>query len=81
MTWNIFPTCLQTNYISFPWFSASFFAISDKIVADNLSQNFMTEVISLEVQFFFGFQATHDGKHQQWNLLIDIYIKDKKKQN
>jgi hypothetical protein len=41
----------------------------------------MTEVISLEVQFFFGFQATHDGKHQQWNLLIDIYIKDKKKQN
>ncbi len=45
-----------------------FFAISDKIVANNLSQNFMTEVTSLEAQFFLWF-STHDGKHPQWNLL------------
>jgi ribonucleotide reductase beta subunit family protein with ferritin-like domain len=41
-----------------------FFAISDKIVANNLSQNFMTEVTSLEAQFFLWF-STHDGKHPQ----------------
>jgi ribonucleotide reductase beta subunit family protein with ferritin-like domain len=58
-----------------------FFAISDKIVANNLSQNFMTEVTSLEVQFFYGFQLMMENIHNEtYYLLIDIYIKDKKKQ-
>jgi ribonucleotide reductase beta subunit family protein with ferritin-like domain len=42
-----------------------FFAISNKIVADNLSKNFMTKVISLEAQFCYGLLSTHDGKHPQ----------------
>ena len=41
-----------------------FFAISDKIVADNLCQNFMTEVTSLEAQFFYGFQLMMENVSQ-----------------
>jgi hypothetical protein len=59
-----------------------FFAISNKIVPNNLSQNFMTEVTSLEVQFFYGFQLMMENIHNEtYSLLIDTYIKDKKKQN
>jgi ribonucleotide reductase beta subunit family protein with ferritin-like domain len=61
----------------------SFFAISNKIVANNLSQNFMTKVTcSLEVQFFYGFQLMMENIHNEtYSLLIDTYIKDKKMQN
>jgi ribonucleotide reductase beta subunit family protein with ferritin-like domain len=60
----------------------SFIAISDKIVANNLSQNFMTEVTSLEAQYFYGFQLMMENIHDEtYSLPIDMYIKDKKTQN
>jgi ribonucleotide reductase beta subunit family protein with ferritin-like domain len=43
----------------------SFLAISNKIVADNLSQNIMAEVTSLEVQFFYGFQLMMENIHMK----------------
>jgi ribonucleotide reductase beta subunit family protein with ferritin-like domain len=59
-----------------------FFATSNKIVANNLSQNFMTDLTSLEVQFFYDFQLMMENIHNViYSLLIDTYIKDKKKQN
>ena len=42
----------------------------------------MTEVTSLEAQFFYGFQLMMEIIHNEiYSLLIDTYIKDKKKQN
>jgi ribonucleoside-diphosphate reductase beta chain len=57
-----------------------FFAIIDKIVTYNLSQNVMAEVTSLEVQFFYGFQLMMENIHNEtYSLLINMYIMDKKK--
>jgi ribonucleoside-diphosphate reductase beta chain len=73
---------MHPDQLHFLFIVLSFFVISDKIVANNLSQNFMTEVTSLEAQFFYGFQLMMENIHNEtYSLLIDTYIKDKKKQN
>jgi len=57
-----------------------FFATNDKIVADNLGQNFMTEIMSLKAQYFYGFQLAMENVHSEtYSLLIDTYVKDKHK--
>ncbi len=53
---------LQPN--AFHFVILDFFVISNKSITDNLSQNFMTEVLALIVQFFYGFQLK-----KQWNIL------------
>jgi ribonucleoside-diphosphate reductase beta chain len=53
-----------------------FFAVSDKIVADNLCQNFINEVTSLEAQFFYGFQLMMENVHSEtYSLLIEFTLK------
>jgi ribonucleotide reductase beta subunit family protein with ferritin-like domain len=40
----------------------------------------MTEVTSLEAQFFYGFKLMMENIHNEtYSLLIDTYIKDKQK--
>jgi ribonucleoside-diphosphate reductase beta chain len=55
----------------------AFFAASDGIVADNLSQRFLTEVQLPEARCFYGFQLMMENVHSEtYSLLIDTYIKD-----
>ena len=57
----------------------AFFAASDGIVNENLAENFLSEVQYTEAKFFYGFQITIENIHyENYSLLIDTYIKDKK---
>lgn len=53
----------------------AFFAASDGIVNENLSQRFMTEVQIPEARCFYGFQIAIENIHSEtYSLLIDTYI-------
>lgn len=55
-----------------------FFVNSDKIVADNLTENLRNaEFSSMEAQFFYDYQVFNENVHAHtYSLLIERYIKD-----
>jgi len=55
----------------------AFFAASDGIVLENLTEKFCTEVQLPEARCFYGFQIAMENIHAEtYSLLIDTYIKD-----
>ena len=71
---------LTENEKHFISYVLAFFAASDGIVNENLASNFYTEVQNAEARLFYGFQIAMEGIHSEtYSLLIDTYIKDKKK--
>jgi ribonucleoside-diphosphate reductase subunit M2 len=55
----------------------AFFAASNGIVNENLSNNFATEITIPEARCFYGFQIAVKNIHSEtYSLLIDTYIKD-----
>ena len=57
----------------------AFFAASDGIVLENLTENFINDVQLPEARCFYGFQAAMENIHSEtYSLLIDTYIKDNK---
>jgi ribonucleoside-diphosphate reductase beta chain len=55
----------------------SFFAISDSVVINNLSLNFLREVQIPEASMFYGFQNMMEGIHaHSYSLMIDVLVKD-----
>ena len=57
----------------------AFFAASDGIVNENLTENFSVEAKIPEAQLFYGFQIMMENIHSEtYSLLIDTYIKDPK---
>jgi len=60
----------------------AFFAGSDGIVMENLAGKFMTDVGVAEARAFYSFQIAMEQIHSQtYSLLIDTYIKDKKRKD
>lgn len=60
----------------------AFFAASDGIVNENLSENFLSEVQYTEAKFFYGFQVAIENIHSEmYSLMIDTYIKDPKEKD
>jgi ribonucleoside-diphosphate reductase subunit M2 len=58
----------------------AFFAASDGIVLENLAVRFLDEVQISEARAFYGLQIAMENIHSEtYSLLIDSYIKDKKK--
>ena len=58
----------------------AFFAGSDGIVIENLVTNFCNEVKISEARAFYTFQAAMEQIHSEtYALLIDTFIKDKRK--
>ena len=56
----------------------AFFAASDGIVLENLSQRFMTEIQVSEARAFYGFQIAMENIHSHtYSNLIETYIKNK----
>ena len=55
----------------------AFFAASDGIVLENLSEKFCSEIQVPEARCFYGFQIAMENIHSEtYSLLIDTYIKD-----
>jgi ribonucleotide reductase beta subunit family protein with ferritin-like domain len=55
----------------------AFFAASDGIVMENLSQRFANDVPKPEVRAFYAFQDAMEAVHSEtYSLLIDTYVKD-----
>ena len=55
----------------------AFFAASDGIVSENLSERFSKDVPKPEVRAFYAFQNAMEQVHSEtYSLLIDSYIKD-----
>jgi ribonucleotide reductase beta subunit family protein with ferritin-like domain len=55
----------------------AFFAASDGIVLENLSEKFCCEIQVPEARCFYGFQIAMENIHSEtYSLLIDTYIKD-----
>ena len=60
----------------------AFFAASDGIVNENLSERFMRELTATEAKCFYGFQIAIENIHSEmYSLLIDTYVKDAEKKN
>ena len=60
----------------------AFFAASDGIVNENLSERFMRELTATEAKCFYGFQIAIENIHSEmYSLLIDTYVKDGEKKN
>jgi ribonucleoside-diphosphate reductase beta chain len=60
----------------------AFFASSDTIVADNLLENFLTEIQIAESRAFVLYQGFNESIHQHtYSLLIDTYIDDPVEKN
>lgn len=56
----------------------AFFAASDGIVTENLSQRFMGDVQLAEARAFYGFQIAMENIHSEtYSILIETYIKNK----
>ena len=56
----------------------AFFAASDGIVVENLSQRFCAEITLPEARCFYGFQIAMENVHSEtYSLLIDTYISDR----
>ena len=59
----------------------AFFAASDGIVNENLTEDFLSEVQYTEAKFFYGFQIAIENIHSHtYSLFIDTYVRDKKEQ-
>lgn len=57
----------------------AFFAASDGIVCENLSERFSKDVPKPEVRAFYAFQNAMESIHSEtYSLLIDTYVKDPK---
>lgn len=55
----------------------AFFAASDGIVMENLSERFMNEVAIPEAKAFYAFQIAMESVHSEtYSLLIDTYTRD-----
>ena len=55
----------------------AFFAGSDGIVNENITERFINEIDSQEVKCFYGFQEAMENIHSEtYSLLIDTYITD-----
>lgn len=68
---------LNTNEKNFINHILAFFAASDGIVMENLSQRFSKEVPKPEVRAFYAFQDAMESVHSEsYSLLIDTYVKD-----
>lgn len=60
----------------------AFFAASDKLVMDNVSNNFYAEAINFEMQSFYAAQLLSETVHNEtYNMLIDVLIKDRDEKN
>ena len=60
----------------------AFFAGSDGIVMENLSQRFMNDVQVPEARQFYSYQMFIEAIHSEtYSLMIDTYVKDIKKKN
>ena len=60
----------------------AFFAASDGIVLENLTQRFMSEVQVSEARAFYGFQIAMENIHSHtYSNLIETYIKDKEEKH
>ena len=60
----------------------AFFAGSDGIVLENLSQNFCSEIQIPEARCFYGFQCAIENIHSEvYSLLIDKYVKNEDEKN
>lgn len=56
----------------------AFFASSDGIVMENLSDRFAKDVAAPEARSFYAFQGHIEGVHQEtYALLLDTYVKDR----
>lgn len=55
----------------------AFFAASDGIVLENITEKFCSEVQLPEARCFYGFQIAMENIHSEtYSLLIDTYIHD-----
>jgi len=55
----------------------AFFHGADKMVAENISINFVSEVPILEAQFFYRLQAANEDIHSEtYSTLVDAFITD-----
>lgn len=60
----------------------AFFAASDGIVSENLSERFSKDVPKPEVRAFYAFQNAMEQIHSEtYSLLIDTYVKDAKEKD
>ncbi len=58
----------------------AFFSGADKIVNDNLAENFRNRINIMEVRFFYDFQIMMENIHNEtYSLLIDTIIDDPEK--
>jgi ribonucleoside-diphosphate reductase beta chain len=72
---------LNNNQRHFLKYVLCFFAGSDKIVAENVSINFSSEINVMEAQMFYRHQAMMEDIHaHMYSILINSYIKDRKEQ-
>jgi ribonucleotide reductase beta subunit family protein with ferritin-like domain len=68
---------LSANEKYFIYHILAFFAASDGIVSENLSQRFANDVPKAEVRAFYAFQNAIEQVHSEsYSLLIDSYVKD-----
>jgi len=68
---------LNNNEKHFVKHVLAFFAASDGIVLENLSEKFCSEIQVPEARCFYGFQIAMENIHSEtYSLLIDTYIKD-----
>lgn len=59
----------------------AFFAVSDAVVFQNISNNFAREVKPLEAQFFYGVQMAIENIHNKmYSLLVLNFVKDQQEQ-
>tara|TARA_R110002074_G_scaffold137276_3_gene282322 strand:+ start:6360 stop:7541 length:1182 start_codon:yes stop_codon:yes gene_type:complete len=76
--WNI----LSTDEKHFIKTILAFFASSDGIVYENISNNFVTEVQISEARAFYAYQEYNEQVHSEtYSLLIDKYITDRDEKN
>ena len=67
---------LSSNEKHFIKHVLAFFAGSDGIVNQNITERFINELPSQEVKCFYGFQEAMENIHSEtYSLLIDTYIK------
>lgn len=74
---NDWENVLNENEKHFVKHVLAFFAASDGIVNENISDNFVNEVQYLEAKFTYGFQIMMENVHNEvYSLNIDAYVKD-----
>jgi ribonucleoside-diphosphate reductase subunit M2 len=73
---------LTSNEQHFIKYVLAFFAASDGIVNENLSERFSNEITVLEAKCFYGFQIAVENIHSEmYSKLIDTYISDEKEKH